>query len=166
MGKKGAQAAGVDPPPKTDPGRQQAAGEQGVGGSKQLLVSVQALNESMDSVRNYMLTTNCEMSQEITLSVSSAMTEFRDANLHFASSIGHLTDNMNAMSLGLNDLIAMMKEERKGKGQAELPPQQVVMPHFGVFNGLPGQQTPKNPVPQQHTLFQASSSRGLAQSGV
>lgn len=115
----------------------------------------------MDSVRNYMLTTNCEMSQEITLSISSTMIEIRDANLHLASSVGHLTDNMNAKSLGLNDLVAMMKEERKGKGQAELPPQQPMMPRFGVFNGLQGQQTPKNPVPQQHALFQASSSGGL-----
>ncbi|KAG5532859.1 hypothetical protein RHGRI_027221 [Rhododendron griersonianum] len=91
-------------------------------GFEQPLLSVQDLNESMRNVRNYMLETNREMSREISQYVGSAMTEIRDSNMHLAASMGSLTTNVNAMSSTVGDLVAMMKEERKGKGLIDLPP--------------------------------------------
>ncbi|KAG5527295.1 hypothetical protein RHGRI_028254 [Rhododendron griersonianum] len=91
-------------------------------GFEQPLLCVQDLNESMGSVRNYMLETNREMSQEISQYVGSAMTKIRDSNLHFAASMGLLNANVNAMSANVGDLVAMMKEERKAKGLADPPP--------------------------------------------
>lgn len=65
MGKKGTGATGTSDPPQENP-EQQLASAEGARGLKQPPASVQDLNESMDSVRNYMLETNREMSQEIT----------------------------------------------------------------------------------------------------
>ncbi|KAF7149449.1 hypothetical protein RHSIM_Rhsim03G0030300 [Rhododendron simsii] len=84
------------------------------------------------------------MSQEISQFVDLAMTEIRDSNLHLAASMGSLTTTVNAMSTIMSDLVAMMKEERRGKGFTDLTPQTPVMPHFGVFNWFPRRQPPRS----------------------
>ncbi|KAG5556863.1 hypothetical protein RHGRI_007199 [Rhododendron griersonianum] len=88
------------------------------------------------------------------------MTEIRDSNLHLADSMGSLTTNANAMFATMGDLVSMMKEERKGKGLADLPPQTPVMLHFGVFNGFPGRQPPGGYMSPQPLGFQASNFGG------
>ncbi|KAF7132175.1 hypothetical protein RHSIM_Rhsim09G0073900 [Rhododendron simsii] len=70
------------------------------------------------------------MSQEISQSVGSAMTEIQASNLHLTASMGSLITNVNTMSATMGDLVAIMKEERTGKGLPDLPPQTSVMPHF------------------------------------
>ncbi|KAF7113341.1 hypothetical protein RHSIM_RhsimUnG0136100 [Rhododendron simsii] len=151
-------ASGSDPP--EDPSLQQATHEELGRGHEQPLLSVQDLNESMGSVQNYMLETNREMSQEISQYVGLAMTEIRDSNLHLAASMGSLTTNVNTVSAFVGDLVAMMKEERKAKGLADLPPQTPMMPNFRVFNGFSGRPPHGSYTSPQPLGFQASSSGG------
>ncbi|KAF7142702.1 hypothetical protein RHSIM_Rhsim05G0025700 [Rhododendron simsii] len=139
---------------------QQATHEDLGRGLEQPLLSVQDLNKSMGDVRNYMLETNCEMSQEISQYIGSAMTEIRDSNMHLAASMGSLMTNVNAMSATMSDLVEMMKEERKQKGLPDLPPRTPVMPHFGVFNGFSRRQPPVGYPSPTPFGFQASSSGG------
>ncbi|KAF7151612.1 hypothetical protein RHSIM_Rhsim02G0050000 [Rhododendron simsii] len=122
--------------PQEDPILQQPTNDELGKGREQPLLSVQDLNESMGSVRNYMLETNHEIFY------------------------GVAQTNVNVVSTSVGDLVAMMKEERKAKGLTDLPPQTPVMPHFGVFNGFSRRPPHGSYSSPQPLGFQASSSSG------
>lgn len=159
MGKKSDKGTGSGLPPEEDLALQPPTHDEETGGTGQPPADVQGLTESIDSVRNYVCEANREMSQEISQSVSAAMMEIRETNLHLTASVSQLTNNMNAMTAGMNDLLAVIKQERKGKAEKEEPLIQPPPPppRFGVFGAGQNQQTPKNHIPN---WYQASSSHG------
>ena len=107
---------------------------------------------SIDSVRNYMSAAHKEMSQDICHSVSAAMSEVRDSNLHVAQSVGLLTTQMA-------ELLGQMKEDFKGKNKLGEAPQ-TKAPLFGSFNDT---LLPKTPTVQANTWQQGNTSGSNAQ---
>ena len=107
MAKKDAQPTGAKATGEESVASKQA---QGIHAESQnaAQVCISDLVGSIDSVRNYMSVAHKEMSQDICHSVSAAMSEVRDSNLHVAQSVGLLTTQMA-------ELLGQMKEDFKGK---------------------------------------------------
>lgn len=142
---KGDKGVGPGLPTEEEPVLQPAARDETAGGTEQPPLEVQDLTESIDSVRNYFGEANREMSQQISQSVNTAMMEIRETNSHLSANVTQLTNSMNVMSAGINDLVSMFKQEKKGKANMEEPFIQPPppSPRFGVFGGGQNQHTPK-----------------------
>ena len=125
MGRKDAKESSLDKLMRDEPVIQQI--EQVDESQNAQQVGVSDLVHSIDSVRDYMTSSNKQISQEIDRSISLAMSEMRDTNAQVAH-------NMNCLTSQMAELLNQMKNDNKGKHHEET--QHAEIPRFGTFDEM------------------------------